>query len=136
MWINLMQNIKINIHGLRFIEIETGYVAKPNRTAINRVPLSALVVYEIDIVVALSTHHIKYKTKSLDNLSHLNITVACFSRTFITGKKVGSLRHVTYKSNVPCWVVKQNISTMMCSMKEWKLKGSCKITIHKVHNYP
>ena len=38
-----MQNIEINIHGFRFIEIETGYVAKPNRTAINRVPLSALV---------------------------------------------------------------------------------------------
>ena len=37
-----MQNIEINIHGFRFIEIETGYVAKPNRTAINRVPLSAL----------------------------------------------------------------------------------------------
>ena len=33
---------KINIHGFRFIEIETGYVAKMNRTAINRVPLSAL----------------------------------------------------------------------------------------------
>ena len=28
--INLMQNIEINIHGFRFIEIETGYVAKPN----------------------------------------------------------------------------------------------------------
>ena len=42
MKINLMQNIEINIHGFRFIEIETGYVAKPNRTAINRVPLSAL----------------------------------------------------------------------------------------------
>ena len=40
--INLMQNIKINIHGFQFIEIETGYVAKPNRTAINRVPLSGL----------------------------------------------------------------------------------------------
>ena len=38
-----MQNIEINIHGFRFIEIETGYVAKPNRTAINRVPLSALI---------------------------------------------------------------------------------------------
>ena len=37
-----MQNIEINIHGFRFIEIETGYVEKPNRTAINRVPLSAL----------------------------------------------------------------------------------------------
>ena len=37
-----MQNLEINIHGFRFIEIETGYVAKPNRTAINRVPLSAL----------------------------------------------------------------------------------------------
>ena len=37
-----MQNIEINIHGFRFIEIETGYVAKPNRNAINRVPLSAL----------------------------------------------------------------------------------------------
>ena len=43
--INLMQNIEINIHGFRFIEIETGYVAKPNRTAINRVPLSALVIF-------------------------------------------------------------------------------------------
>ena len=42
--INLMQNIEINIHGFRFIEIETGYVAKPNRTAINRVPLSALLM--------------------------------------------------------------------------------------------
>ena len=39
-----MQNIEINIHGFRFIEIETGYVAKPNRTAINRVPLSALII--------------------------------------------------------------------------------------------
>ena len=39
-----MQNIEINIHGFRFIEIETGYVAKPNRTAINRVPLSALLL--------------------------------------------------------------------------------------------
>ena len=38
-----MENIEINIHGFRFIEIETGYVAKPNRTAINRVPLSALI---------------------------------------------------------------------------------------------
>ena len=42
-----MQNIEINIHGFRFIEIETGYVAKPNRTAINRVPLSALVLIYI-----------------------------------------------------------------------------------------
>ena len=42
-----MQNIEINIHGFRFIEIETGYVAKPNRTAINRVPLSALVYGDV-----------------------------------------------------------------------------------------
>ena len=41
-----MQNIKINIHGFWFIEIETGYVAKPNRTAINRAPLSALLFYD------------------------------------------------------------------------------------------
>ena len=38
-----MQKMKINIHGFRFIEIKTGYVAKPNRTPINRVPLSALI---------------------------------------------------------------------------------------------
>ena len=37
-----MQNIKINRHSFRFIEIETGYVAKPTPTAINRVPISAL----------------------------------------------------------------------------------------------
>ena len=45
-----MQNIEINIHGFRFIEIETGYVAKPNRTAINRVPLSALHIVILDYV--------------------------------------------------------------------------------------
>ena len=30
-----MQNSEINIHGFQFIEIETGYVPKPNQTAIN-----------------------------------------------------------------------------------------------------
>ena len=45
-----MQNIEINIHGFRFIEIETGYVAKPNRTAINRVPLSALIIRHVLIM--------------------------------------------------------------------------------------
>ena len=47
-----MQNIEINIHGFRFIEIETGYVAKPNRTAINRVPLSALMTVNISLTSA------------------------------------------------------------------------------------
>ena len=28
----------MNIYGFRFIEIETGFVAKPNRTVINRLP--------------------------------------------------------------------------------------------------
>ena len=37
-----MQNIEMNIHGFRFIEIETGFVVKPNRIAINRIPLPPL----------------------------------------------------------------------------------------------
>ena len=49
-----MQNIEINIHGFRFIEIETGYVAKPNRTAINRVPLSALQMSD-NIIIQMLT---------------------------------------------------------------------------------
>ena len=52
-----MQNIKINIHGFRFIEIETGYVAKPNRTAINRVPLSAPVYIPICIILGHLLYH-------------------------------------------------------------------------------
>ena len=54
-----MQNIKINIHGFRFIEIETGYVAKPNRTAINRVPLSALHFFPTKM--ATETWHFEMK---------------------------------------------------------------------------
>ena len=63
------KNIKIYIHGFRFIEIETGYVAKPNRTAINREPLSALIciciyiyVYiNIQMMIKTQTHkHDKY----------------------------------------------------------------------------
>ena len=50
-----MQNIEINIHGFRFIEIETGYVAKPNRTAINRVPLSALKYSDFKVLACLTT---------------------------------------------------------------------------------
>ena len=41
--IKLMQNIEMNMHGFRFIEIETGFVAKPNQTAINQLPLPPLI---------------------------------------------------------------------------------------------
>ena len=78
-----MQNIKINIHGFRFIEIETGYVAKPNRTAINRVPLSALIYLFIDarqskticsciwfVVYAKKYQNKKYTDIVVDNTLH------------------------------------------------------------------
>ena len=42
--VNIVQSNEINIHGFLFIEIETGYVLKPNWTLINRVPLSAIYI--------------------------------------------------------------------------------------------
>ena len=64
-----MQNIKINIHGFRFIEIETGNVAKPNRTAINRVPFSALILtilttYCIDCDSIVYIDYVHYTVKT------------------------------------------------------------------------
>ena len=81
-----MQNIEINIHGFRFIEIETGYVAKPNRTAINRVPLSALVKMEVELnlhiyvllygLLGQGKHEVVLLIGSFDrNESELNIVI-------------------------------------------------------------